>query len=124
MDELVTGEGTIEMIRKTPTGGVEEYQVKGTQLINGDGVWCYQIPMNLDFVKHDEYGNIIPTNNPDEGIPTRARVRMRISMNDFEENTDNFFRAKVLIPHNPTDITELDYNFGTATKETSYRDLY
>ena len=124
MDEIVTGEGTIEMIRKTPSNDVEEFQIKGTELIDGNGVWCYQIPMNLDYVKHDEYGNIVPTNNPNEGIPTRARVRFRISMNDFEENTDNFFRGKVLVPHNPKKQDELDYVFGTNTKEESYRDLF
>lgn len=124
MDELVTGEGTIEMIRKTPSNDVEEFQVKGTELIDGNGVWCYQIPMNLDYVKHDEYGNIVPTNNPNQGIPTRARVRFRISMNDFEENVDNFFRGKVLVPHNPQKPEELDYVFGTKTKESSYRDLF
>jgi len=142
MDELVTGEGTIEMIRKTPGGKVEEFQVKGTELINGDGVWCYQVPMNLDYVTHDEYGNIVPTNDPSKGIPTRTRARFRVSMNDFDENTDNYFRAKVLIPHNPKYATKeersasktngdtekyedvLDYNFGSATDENSFRDLY
>ena len=124
MDELVTGEGTIEMIRKTPSNDVEEFQVKGTEVIDGNGVWCYQIPMNLDYVKHDEYGNIVPTNNPNQGIPTRARVRFRVSMNDFEENVDNFFRGKVLVPHNPQKPDELDYVFGTKTKEESYRDLF
>lgn len=124
MDELVTGEGTIEMIRKTPSNDVEEFQVKGTEVIDGNGVWCYQIPMNLDYVKHDEYGNIVPTNNPNQGIPTRARVRFRVSMNDFEENVDNYFRGKVLVPHNPKTKDELDYVFGTKTKEESYRDLF
>ena len=55
--QLVAGEGTIEMIRKTPDGLIEEYNIQGNQLIDSDGVWCYQIPMNLDFVGTDEYGN-------------------------------------------------------------------
>ena len=125
MDELVTGEGRIEMIRKTPGGSVEEFQVKGNELINSNGVWCYQIPMNLDYMMTDEYGNMVPTDNPEKGIPTRARVRFRMSMHDHEENVDNFFRAKVLVPHNPSDISEnYDYEFGTYTKESSFRDLF
>ena len=125
MDELVTGEGRIEMIRKTPGGAVEEFQVKGNELINADGVWCYQIPMNLDYMMTDEYGNMVPTNDPEKGIPTRASVRFRISMQDNEENVDNYFRAKVLVPHNPTDIYEYyDYEFGTFTKDDSFRDLF
>ena len=129
MDEITTGSGTIEMIRKTPSGDVEEFQVKGTQLINGDGVWCYQIPMNLDYMMTDEFGNMVPTNDPDKGIPTRTRVRFRISMQDFDSDSVNMFRCKVLVPHNPNIysddcIDELDYDYGTKTKDTSYRDLF
>ena len=61
---LVAGEGTIEMIRKTEDGLVEEFQIQGNRLIDGNGVWCYQIPMNLDYVGMDEYGNIVPTDQP------------------------------------------------------------
>jgi len=128
MDELTTGEGTIEMIRKTMSDDVEEFQIKGTQLIDGNGVWCYQIPMNLDYMMTDEYGNTVPTDDPERGIPTRARVRFRISMQDNEMNTDNYFRAKVLVPHNPQDTVEgheeYDYEFGSYTKDESFRDLF
>ena len=129
MEELNTGEGTIEMIRKTPNGAVEEYQVKGTQLIDGNGIWCYQIPMNLDYMMTDEYGNMVPTDDPEKGIPTRTKVRFRISMQDNEENVDNFFRAKVLVPHNPQNLEggkyeEYDYEFGSLTRDDSFRDLF
>lgn len=124
MDEMVAGMGTIEMIRKTPTGGVEEFQVKGTQLINGDGVWCYQIPMNLDYMMTDEYGNMVPTNDPNKGIPIRTRVRFRVSMQDFENDNANIFRCKMLVPNNPEKYDEIDYQFGSSTKEESFRDLF
>lgn len=124
MDELVTGEGTIEMIRKTPEGNIEELRIKGTELINSDGVWCYQIPMNLNYMMTDEYGNMVPTDDPNKGIPTRTSVRFRISMHDTEENTDNYFLSKVLVPNNPQDEDEVDYNFGSSTKDTSFRDLF
>ena len=130
MDELTTGEGTIEMIRYTTGGTIEEFQIKGTQLIDGNGVWCYQIPMNLDYMMTDEYGNMVPTDDPEKGIPTRTRVRFRVSMQDMEKNTDNYFRAKVLVPHNPMDIEgtegeheDYDYEFGSDTREDSFRDL-
>ena len=129
MEELVTGEGTIEMIRMTPAGNVEEFQVRGTQLIDGDGVWCYQIPMNLDYMMTDEYGNMVPTDDPSKGVATRTRVRFRISMQDNEENVDNFFRPKVLVPHNPQNTEDgghedYDYEFGTYTRVDSFRDLF
>lgn len=128
MDELTTGEGTIEMIRKTYAGDVEEFQVKGTELIDGNGIWCYQIPMNLDYMMTDEYGNMVPTDNPEKGIPTRTRVRFRVSMQDMEKNVSNYFRPKVLVPHNPQNLQgisheDYDYEFGTFTKDESFRDL-
>jgi hypothetical protein len=129
MDELVTGEGKIEMIRKTPGGKIEEFSIKGNKLIDANGVWCYQIPMNLDYMVTDEYGNMVPTDNPEKGIPTRASVRFRISMEDHEENTENFFRGKVLVPHNPQNTfpyghENYDYEFGTYTRDESFRDLF
>lgn len=124
MDELVAGEGTIEMIRKTAGGEIEEFQVKGNQVIDGNGVWCYQIPMNLDYVMTDEYGNLVATDDPSKGIPTRARVRFRVSMQDSESNTANYFRAKVLVPHNPNIDEDYDYEFGTYTRDESFRDLF
>lgn len=129
MEEMTTGEGTIEMIRKTPSGDIESFAVRGNRLINGNGVWCYQIPMNLDYMMTDEYGNMVPTNDPEKGIPTRTSVRFRISMQDNEENLDNFFRCKVLVPHNPQFRENgfhesYDYEFGSFTSDESFRDLF
>lgn len=137
--QLSTGEGTIEMIRKTPYGNVEEYSIQGNQLINSDGVWCYQIPMNLDYVGMDELGNIVPTNDPTKGIPTRTRVRFRISMSESGSNTLTRHKAKYLVPNNPmtrsdeNNLPELYgdsdkyfddfYIFGTETPECCFRDL-
>ena len=129
MEELTTGSGTIEMIRKTPSGEIESFQIRGTQLINSAGVWCYQIPMNLDYMMTDEYGNMVPTDDPSKGIPTRTSVRFRISMQDNNYNLDNFYRAKVLVPHNPQILEdgtteEYDYEFGSLTRDDSFRDLF
>ena len=146
MADLVAGEGSIEMIRKTLNNQVEEFQIKGTRVIDGDGVWCYQIPMNLDYVTTDEYGNMVQTDDPTKGIPTRARVRFRISMDDSPNDSTNRKRCKMLVPNNPqvdqtpygeNDDEELqkkmsvfdkeltpDYEFGTNTREESFRDLF
>lgn len=133
LEDMVAGEGSIEMIRKTLDGKVEECQIKGNRLIDGNGVWCYQIPMNLDYVKTDEYGNIVPTDDPDKGIPTRARVRFRISLDENPSDASHRKRCKYLVPNNPridedeyplfTGTLEPDYEFGSATREESYCDL-
>ena len=133
MSELITGEGKIEMIRKTFDGKVEQFSVKGNRLIDGDGVWCYQVPMNLDYVCMDEFGNIVPTDDPEKGIPTRARVRFRISLDENPMDDSARKRARFLVPNNPrlTDdypnfqsTHEPDYEFGTFTKDESYRDMF
>lgn len=122
MSELVTGPGRIQIIRKTPANTIEELQLKGTQLIDGNGVWCFQIPMNLDYMMTDEYGNMVPTDSPEKGIPTRCEVRFRLSLED-ESDTDVFHNSKVLVPHNPQNESELDYSFGSRTKDFSFKSL-
>ena len=101
MSDLIAGEGTIEMIRKTLDGKVEEFPIMGNRLIDGDGVWCYAIPMNLDYVTTDEFGNLIPTDNPDKGIATRSRVRFRISLDENPDDATARKRARYLVPNNP-----------------------
>lgn len=138
LSQLTPSKGNIEMIRKTIDDRIEEYPIKGNQLIDGDGTWCYQIPMNLDYVGMDEYGNIVPTDNPSKGIPTRARVRFRVTLDESGEDALTRHKARYLIPNNP-DLNEdsiapyvdkgvLDndsyYEFGTLTPDECFRDLY
>ena len=123
MREMVTGSGTIEIIRKTVNHTVEELQIKGKQLINGNGVWCFQIPMNLDYITTDEYGNTVPTDNPDKGIPTRCEVRFRMSMDETQSESLQYKRGKVLVPNNPNTYLETDYEFGSDTKDESFKSL-
>ena len=132
MSDLVTGGGRIEMIRFTKNGKVEQTTVKGDQ-IDDNGVWCYQIPMNLDYMMTDEFGKMVPTDDPDKGIPTRTKVRFRISMDDIGGETTATKRARYLVPNNPElhyydDGREYNfednYEFGSFTKDEDFRDLY
>lgn len=131
MSDMITGAGRIEMIRKTVDDKIEQYRIKGDMLINDNGVWCYMIPMNLDYVRTDEYGNIIPTDDPNKGVPTRARVRFRITLNQMDSDEDAHKRCSYLVPNNPkiTDekfLTEndADYSFGSDTWDESFVDLF
>jgi len=131
MSDLIAGEGTIEMIRKTVDNKVEEFPINGNRLIDGDGVWCYQIPMNLDYVKTDEFGNLVPSDDPNKGIATRARVRFRITLDENPSDVAARKRARYLVPNNPRmgeesfdEELDADYEFGTATKDESYCDLF
>ena len=133
MSDMTTGEGSIEMIRKTPDGKVEELSIKGNRLIDGDGVWCYQIPMNLDYITTDEFGNIVPTDDPSKGIPTRTKVRFRVTIDETVNDNTGRKRCKYLIPNNPrvdrerfpvySETKVPDYEFGTNTLDESYKEL-
>lgn len=123
MRELVTGSGTIEILRKKIDNTIEELEIKGTQLIDGNGVWCFQIPMNLDYVMTDEYGNMVPTDDPEKGIPTRCEVRFRISMDETQSEGIPYKRGKVLVPNNPENGNDVDYEFGSKTKDSSFKSL-
>ena len=120
MSELTTGQGAIEMIRKEIDGTIKQFEVSGNRLIDGNGVWCYQIPMNLDYMITDEYGNIVPTDDPTKGIPTRAEVRFRISMDDNGGTFTQSKTASYLIPNNSV---KADYEFGENTKDSSFVNL-
>lgn len=134
--DMVTTEGTIEMIRKTFDERVEEFMIQGNRLIDKDGVFCYQIPMNLDYVTTNEFGEIVPSNNPNKGIATRCRVRFRFSLDIADTDSSNRHRAKYLVPNNPTLthgwdeslITGVErddsYIFGTNTNEEDFVDMF
>lgn len=132
MSNLTSKQGKIQMIRKTFDGIIERFQIKGDALIDGDGVWAYQIPMNLDYVVTDEYGNIVPTDNPNKGIATRAEVRFRFILEQSEGTMRR--RANYLVPMNPNmdldtnpgvyNMDEVDYEFGESTMDESFATLF
>lgn len=124
LNEQVSGEGDIRMIRKTFEDKIEEFNVDGGQLIDDKGAWAYQIPMNLDYMVTNENGDMVLSQDPDKGVPTRARVRFNIGMHNTGGEGRLRTRARYLVPNNPTKDSEIDYEFGSKTKNESFRDLY
>jgi len=122
--DTITNEGTIEIIRKTPNGQIENFSVDGGRLIDENGSWAFQIPMNLDYYITDEFGNLIPSEDPSKGVPTRARVRFRIGMDVNGTEGRLRQRAKFLVPNNPSNYQEADYSFDENTPDENFRDLY
>jgi hypothetical protein len=120
----IAGEGSVEILRETIDGGVEQFDIDGGRLIDSDGTWAFQIPMNLDYVVTDENGKLSPSDDPNKGIPTRASVRFRIGMDNTGGEGRLRTRAKYLVPNNPINSTEIDYTFNETTKKTSFRSLY
>lgn len=124
MCEQMTSQGSLEMIRKTIDGQIEQFDIDGARLIDDDGIWAYQVPMNLDYVVTDEFGNLVPSNDPNKGIPTRARVRFRMSMDEGGGTGRLRTRGKYLVPHNPETESDLDFNFDSTTNDKNFVDFF
>jgi hypothetical protein len=124
MCNQVTGEGTIEMLRKDKDGLIEQFDIEGGRLIDGNGTWAYMIPCNLDYVITDEFGRIIPTEDESRGIPTRTRVRFRITMDETGSIGRLRTRGKYLVPHNPSSVNDIDFSFDKSTNDKHFADFY
>lgn len=122
--EQVAGPGSINMIRKTVDGQIEEFDVEGGRVIDDDGAWAYQIPMNLDYMVTAEDGSLVLTQDSNKGIATRARVRFNIGMDETGGEGRLRTRARYLVPNNPNTAGDVDYTFGQDTKDSSFTDLY
>lgn len=80
---LKTGLGTVEAIRRISRDSNEVEYIEGN-VIDSEGNWAYTIPMNLDNVVTDEFGNLVPSEDPNIGIPTRAEMRFRIALDEYK----------------------------------------
>ena len=119
---LQTSEGKIECIRETGnrvygSDGVtlypelETYNI--TETINQDGVAMVVLPMNLEYVYTNEFGEQEITNDKNKGIPTTAIARFRVSLDILGGNTGV---AKYLIPN----IREFNPNSTGVHNQNEY----
>ena len=123
MCEQITKEGMVEMIRKDKDDQIERFDIEGGRVIDSNGTWAYQIPCNLDYLITNEFGTLVPSDDETKGIPTRARVRFRIGMDD--EGTGRLrVRGKYLVPHNPVNSASSDYTFDKRTSDKNFVNLY
>jgi hypothetical protein len=123
MSRTTTGEGTIEMIRKTLNNRTEYFTVDGGRNIDEDGSWVLPVPMNLEYIVTDEFGDIIPSEDPRKGLATKAKVRFRIGMDNTGDEGRLRTRAKFLVPNNPPANTAGDYSFGEETSDSNFVEL-
>jgi hypothetical protein len=60
MNEVITGPGKIEAIRRTVDGALEKFTFKDNS-IDDNGNWSVLVPMNIRKVVTDEFGNLVPS---------------------------------------------------------------
>lgn len=121
--ETMTNTGTVEVLRKRNDGAIERADVDGGRVIDENGNWAFQVPMNLDNVITDEFGNLTPSPDPSKGLPTRADVRFRITMDQNGGEGRLRQRASFLVPNNPNSYADSDYNFDEETTDDSFYEM-
>jgi len=99
--ELIAGPGQILAIRQTifsdQTGKpvLEEYVFENDgKIIDNNGTFVASVPMNLDYIVTNEFGDQIISNDPSKGIPTKGKYRFKfrwinkektLSLNRFQQ---------------------------------------
>ena len=104
--ELIAGPGQILAIRQTiyPDKNnlpiLEQYKFEQDgKIIDGDGSFLANVPMNLDYIITNEFGEQIISNDPTKGIPTKGRYRFKFKWNNEGGIQNDFQRANFLVPN-------------------------
>jgi hypothetical protein len=111
LNEVITGPGKIEAIRRTVDGNVEVFNFKEDS-IDDNGNWSILVPMNLRKVVTDEFGNLVPSPDGIKGVATEGDYRFRISMDATSNDKRLRQRAKYLVPN-----TNNNFKFGAFSQK-------
>jgi len=104
--DLTSGPGQILAIRQSynlDSDGLpilEKVELEnGGKVIDDNGAWLLEVPMNLDYVYTDEEGNQQISNNPNVGIPTKGKYRFKVKWEQGPELSESTKRAYFLVPN-------------------------
>ena len=103
---LIAGPGEILAIRHTirqdiyGRPGLEKFDLgSGGQVIDDNGTWLVDLPMNLDFVTTNEFGQQVLSTDPNVGIPTKAKYRFKVKWNQSPSLREQVKRGYFLVPN-------------------------
>lgn len=122
---LETQAGKVESIRFTTEKDelnrpiLEEYKVN--EDINSDGSFAFAIPMNMDYLYTNEFGENEYTNDSNKGVATSACYRFRFSLKDagLERNR---LRASYLAPNIREFNDDVTKSYAWSTDLNDYPD--
>jgi hypothetical protein len=133
--DLTSGPGQILSVRQTiqqdedgnPVLEVYELDQAGN-VIDGDGTWLTELPMNLDYIITNEFGERTLSNNQSIGIPTKSKYRFKIKWSQSRDLQTQTRRPSYLVPNvkeygwtNPdTDPTNSSSQTAKNIQESSY----
>lgn len=119
---LVVGPGEILAIRQTINTDdngrpiLEEYKLEsGGKVIDDNGTWLIDVPMNLDYVVINEFGERVLSNDPKIGIPTKGKYRFKVKWGQPPTLSESVKRAYFLVPN----IKE--YGWTTSSDDPLYK---
>lgn len=102
----VAGPGEILAIRQTIFNDdqgrpvLEQYELEqGGQVIDDNGTWLVDVPMNLDYVITNEFGERVLSNDPKKGIPTKGKYRFKVKWNQSPKLSETLKRGYFLVPN-------------------------
>lgn len=104
--DVVAGPGQILAIRQTINVDaegqpiLEQYFLEdGGNVIDDNGTWMIDLPMNLDYLITNEFGEQVISLDPSVGIPTKGKYRFRIKYQNEAGLKNDIIRADYLVPN-------------------------
>jgi hypothetical protein len=121
--DLTTKTGKIESIRFTSKRDnsnrpiLERYEKDYD--IPDDGGFVLELPMNMEFIYTNEFGEYEISNDPNKGVPTASCYRLRFSLND--SGNDRIRKtASYLVPNIREYVGEEDDSYSFSTSWDDY----
>jgi hypothetical protein len=100
------GPGQILSIRQTvgldENGSpvLEQFNLENNgKVIDENGTWLIELPMNMDYVTTNEFGERVISRDPNIGIPTTSKYRFKISWDQPRGFEVGVKRANYLVPN-------------------------
>lgn len=104
--EFITSSGEIQSIRQTTDTdekgrpALEIFKLEnGGQVIDDDGTWMVDVPMNLDYVITNEFGEKVISPDPSVGVPTKGKYRFKVKWNQAPLLSVPIKRGYYLVPN-------------------------
>jgi hypothetical protein len=106
MCSLISGPGQILAVRQTIKQDIdgrpilEEYELENNgNVIDSDGTWLLDTPMNMDYIITNEFGEQIFSNDERKGVPTKAKYRFKIRWTQPPDMSAPVKRGTFLVPN-------------------------
>ena len=104
--ELISGPGKIQAIRQTIYTDTNDLPIlerwdieQDGKVIDENGTFLLNLPMNLDYVFTNEFGQQVLSNDPKKGIPTKGKYRFKFKWESQQGLQNSFLRSDFLVPN-------------------------